>query len=175
MSEYSLVAMGGTFDIIHKGHLTLLSNAFAVSDKVIIGITSDELATKKGKILVNKYDQRFENLISVISKEFPNSSFQISKLENDFGPAVLEKEVEALIVSDETSTQGNILNQALIVSDETSTQGNILNQLRAEKKIPPIQIVIVPMFLAKDGVRISTTRIKNSEIDIDGNLLSIDK
>jgi pantetheine-phosphate adenylyltransferase len=158
MSEYSLVAMGGTFDIIHKGHLTLLSNAFAVSDKVIIGITSDELATKKGKILVNKYDQRFENLISVISKEFPNSSFQISKLENDFGPAVLEKEVEALIVS-----------------DETSTQGNILNQLRAEKKIPPVQIVIVPMFLAKDGVRISTTRIKNSEIDIDGNLLSIDK
>ena len=158
MSEYSLVAMGGTFDIIHKGHLTLLSNAFAVSDKVIIGITSDELATKRGKILVNKYDQRFENLISVVSKEFPNSSFQISKLENDFGPAVLEKEVEALIVS-----------------DETSTQGNILNQLRAEKKIPPIQIVIVPMFLAKDGVRISTTRIKNSEIDIDGNLLSIDK
>ena len=158
MSEYSLVAMGGTFDIIHKGHLTLLSNAFAVSDKVIIGITSDELATKKGKILVNKYDQRLENLISVISKEFPNSSFQISKLENDFGPAVLEKEVEALIVS-----------------DETSTQGKILNQLRAEKKIPPIQIVIVPMFLAKDGVRISTTRIKNSEIDIDGNLLSVDK
>jgi len=158
MSEYSLVAMGGTFDIIHKGHLTLLSNAFAVSDKVIIGITSDELATKKGKILVNKYDQRFENLTSVISKEFPNSSFQISKLENDFGPAVLEKEVEALIVS-----------------DETSLQGNILNQLRAEKKIPPVQIIVVPMFLAKDGVRISTTRIKNSEIDIDGNLLSIDK
>ena len=158
MSEYSLVAMGGTFDIIHKGHLTLLSNAFAVSDKVIIGITSDEFATKKGKIPVNKYDRRFKNLTSVISKEFPNSSFQISKLENDFGPAVLEKEVEALIVS-----------------DETSPQGNILNQLRAEKKIPPVQIIVVPMFLAKDGVRISTTRIKNSEIDIDGNLLSIDK
>ena len=158
MSKYSLVAMGGTFDIIHRGHLTLLSNAFAVSDKVIIGITSDELATKKDKILINKYDQRFENLTTVISKEFPNSSFQISKFENDFGPAVLEKEVEALIVS-----------------DETSTQGNILNQLRAEKKISPVQIVVVPMFLAKDGVRISTTRIKNSEIDIDGNLLSVDK
>ena len=158
MSEYSLVAMGGTFDIIHRGHLTLLSNAFAVSDKVIIGITSDELAAKKGKVLINKYDQRFENLTLILSKEFPDTSFQISKLENDFGPAVLDKEVEALIVS-----------------DETSTQGNILNQLRTEKNIPPVQIVIVPMFLAKDGIRISTTRIKNSEIDIHGNLLSIDK
>ncbi len=60
MSKFSLVAMGGTFDIIHKGHLTLLSNAFDISDKVIIGITSDEFAAKKGKILTNKYDQRFE-------------------------------------------------------------------------------------------------------------------
>jgi pantetheine-phosphate adenylyltransferase len=157
MSEFSLIAMGGTFDIIHRGHLTLLSNASKISDKVIIGLTSDELAEKKGKILNNKYESRLENLTAVISKEFPNTSFQISKLDNDFGPAVLEKEV-----------------QALVVSDETSNQGNILNELRAEKKLPPVQIVTVPMFLAKDGTRISTTRIKNSEIDSEGNLLSID-
>ncbi len=50
MSEFSLIATGGTFDIIHRGHLTLLSNAFAISDKVIIGLTSDELAEKKVKI-----------------------------------------------------------------------------------------------------------------------------
>ena len=158
MSQFSLVAMGGTFDIIHRGHLTLLSNAFSISDKVIIGLTSDELAKKKGKVTTNKYEQRLENLTSVISKEFPNSSFQISKLENDFGPAVLEKDVEALVVS-----------------DETNHQGNVLNELRAEKDLPPVQIISVPMFLAKDGTRISSTRIKNSEIDSEGNLLSIDK
>ncbi|MCV0401970.1 MAG: pantetheine-phosphate adenylyltransferase [Nitrosopumilus sp.] len=158
MSKYSLTAMGGTFDIIHRGHLTLLSNAFDISDKVIIGLTSDELAAKKGKTPINKYEQRLENLTSFISKEFPNSSFQISKLENDFGPAVLEKEV-----------------QALVVSDETSDQGKKLNELRAKKNMPPVNVVIVPMFLAKDGTRVSTTRIKNSEIDLDGNLLSIDK
>ena len=158
MSEFTLIATGGTFDIIHRGHLTLLSDAFAISDKVIIGLTSDELAEKKGKLLINKYEKRLENLIEVISKEFPNSSFQISKLDNDFGPAVLEKGVEALVVS-----------------DETSNQGTILNQLRAEKKLSPVKIIKVPMFLAKDGTRISTTRIKNSEIDTEGNLLSIDK
>ena len=158
MSEYSLVAMGGTFDIIHRGHLTLLSNAFDIADKVIIGITSDEFAVKKGKILINKYAQRLENLTSAISKEFPSATFEISKLENDFGPAVLKKEV-----------------QALVVSDETSNQGDNLNNLREKKNLPPVQIIVVPMFLAQDGSRISTTRIKNSEIDIDGNLLSIDK
>ena len=157
MSEFSLIATGGTFDIIHRGHLTLLSNAFSISDKVIIGLTSDELAEKKGKLIINKYEKRLENLTQVISKQFPNSSFQISKLDNDFGPAVLEKGVEALVVS-----------------DEKSNQGTILNQLRADKKLSPVKIITVPMFLAKDGKRISTTRIKNSEIDAEGNLLSID-
>ena len=158
MIKFSLVAMGGTFDIIHRGHLTLLSNAFDISDKVIIGLTGDEFVEKKGKTPVNKYEQRLKNLTSVISKEFPNASFEISKLDNDFGPAVLEKEVEALIVS-----------------DETSSQGNILNELREKKNLPAVKVITVPMSLAKDGTRISTTRIKNSEIDADGNLLSIDK
>ena len=47
MSIFSLIAMGGTFDIVHKGHLTLLTHAFEISDKVIIGLTSDEFAEKK--------------------------------------------------------------------------------------------------------------------------------
>jgi len=158
MSKFSLIAMGGTFDIIHRGHLTLLSNAFEISNKVIIGLTSDEFAKKRGKTPSNDYEQRLENLTSTISKEFPNTIFQINKLDDDFGPAVFEQDVEALVVS-----------------DETNNQGNLLNKLRKSKKLPPVQIITVPMFLAKDGSRISTTRIKNFEIDLEGNLLSLDK
>ena len=154
MSKFSLVATGGTFDILHRGHLILLSNSFEISDSVVIGLTSDEFAKKKGKTPINNYQKRFENLTKIISKEFPNSSFHISKLENDFGPAVFKKEVEALVVS-----------------DETNNQGSILNEIRSKKKLPPVQIITVPMFLAKDGQRVSTTRIKNSEIDDEGNLL----
>lgn len=157
MPQFTLVAMGGTFDIIHKGHLTLLAKAFSISSDVIIGLTSDALAEKRGKKTLNNYEKRFDTLTNVIKTNFPNQHFQISKLDNDFGPAVLEENV-----------------QALVVSDETGNQGEILNQLRKEKNLSPVKIVIVPMVLAHDGNRISTTRIKNSEIDIDGNVSSID-
>lgn len=157
MKKFDLVAMGGTFDVIHKGHITLLSEAFSISDKVIIGLTSNQWASKKGKDLLNDFDKRLEKLVKVLEKNFPNTSFEISKLDNDFGPAVLEKKV-----------------QALVVSDETSNQGEILNLLRKQKNLPPVDVVVVPMVLAKDGNKISTTRIKNQEIDYDGNLLSFD-
>ena len=157
MKKFDLVAMGGTFDVIHKGHITLLSEAFSISDKVIIGLTSNQWASKKGKDLLNDFDKRLEKLVKVIEKNFPSTSFEISKLDNDFGPAVLEKKV-----------------QALVVSDETSNQGEVLNLLRKQKNLPPVDVVVVPMVLAKDGNKISTTRIKNQEIDYDGNLLSFD-
>lgn len=153
MTRYNLVATGGTFDIIHKGHIELLRKSFSISSKVIIGLSSDELVKKMGKKISNNYHQRFESLSTAIEKNFPNSSYQISKLENDFGPAVLEEGVEALVVS-----------------EETKNMGQILNQLRAKKNLPPVEVIVVPMVLAKDGSRISTTRIRDSEIDNEGNL-----
>jgi pantetheine-phosphate adenylyltransferase len=145
--------MGGTFDIIHSGHMALLNKAFSISTKVIIGVTSNQLAVKKGKNPENDYSKRISLLKSTIEENFPDSVYEISKLENEFGPAVLEESVKALIVS-----------------EETSDKGTLLNKLRAERNLPPVKIVVVPMVLAKDGKAISTTRIKNSEIDSHGNL-----
>ena len=153
MESFNLVAMGGTFDIIHSGHMALLNKAFSISTKVIIGVTSDQLAVKKGKNPENDYSKRMSLLKSTIEENFPDSAFEISKLENEFGPAVLEESVKALIVS-----------------EETSDKGTLLNKLRAERNLPPVKIVVVPIVLAKDGKAISTTRIKNSEIDSHGNL-----
>jgi len=154
MARFKVVALGGTFDIIPKGHFVLLQNGFSISSKVIIGLTSDEFAIKKGKKLLHNYSQRLESLKSIINKNFPDSNYEISKLDNDFGPAVLKNEVEALVVS-----------------EEMIGKGEILNKLRAKGHLPPVSIIGVPMVLAEDGKRISTTRIKNAEIDLEGNLL----
>jgi|TARA_Y100001949_G_C15962992_1_gene320166 pantetheine-phosphate adenylyltransferase len=153
MKSYDIVALGGTFDIIHNGHIELLNKAFSISHKTIIGLTSDELAIRKGKDLVKNYEHRLASLKSVIEKNFPKSSYEVSKLENDFGPAVIE---------------GNV--QALVVSKETRNKGLLLNELRAKRNLPSVEIVVIPMVLAEDGNPISTTRIKNSEIDNKGNL-----
>lgn len=158
MKKYSLVALGGTFDLIHRGHLELLQRAFEISTRVIIGLTSDEFAKKRGKATVHDYHQRYEALENVIKKNFPGARYGISKLENDFGPAVLEKDLEALVVS-----------------EETAFQGKELNRLRGMRGSPEAEIIVVPMALAGDGKRISTTRIRNSEIDADGNILAVDK
>jgi len=153
MKSFDLVAMGGTFDVVHSGHMALLDKAFSISSKVIIGLSSDQLAKKRGKNLTSDYSKRLSLLKSVIEKNFPNSSYEISKLENDFGPAVIEGSVKALVVS-----------------EETSGKGIRLNELRAERNLSSVRIVVVPMILAKDGKAISTTRIKNFEIDDSGNL-----
>ena len=153
MKSFDLVAMGGTFDVVHSGHMALLDKAFSISAKVIIGLSSDQLAKKRGKNLTSDYPKRLSLLKSVVEKNFPNSSYEISKLENDFGPAVIEGSVKALVVS-----------------EETSGKGIRLNELRAERNLSPVRIVVVPMVLAKDGKAISTTRIKNFEIDDSGNL-----
>ena len=158
MNKFKIVALGGTFDLIHLGHIELLRKGFSISSKVIIGLTSDEFAKRKGKKLMNSYNQRYKTLEETIAKNFPNTKYEFSKLENDFGPAVLEKDVEALILS-----------------EETSFQGKELNRLRRKVNVPDVEIIIVPMVLAKDGKRISTSRIRNLEIDVDGNIPAIDK
>ena len=151
--EFNLVALGGTFDIIHAGHIAILDKGFSISKKVIIGLTSDELVQKKGKKLLYDFQTRFSTLESLLKDRFPNSVFEIAKLDNDFGPAAIE---------------GNL--DALVVSEETSIKGELLNKLRLEQNQPPVSIVVVPMILAQDGNRISTTRIRNSEIDAQGNI-----
>ena len=151
--KYEIIALGGTFDIIHAGHIALLKRGFAISKKVIIGLTSDKFALKNGKELVNKYEKRHSSLKLLIEEKFLGSKYEIAKLENDFGPAVVE---------------GNI--EALIVSTETQDKGEILNKLRAEKNLQPVKIISVSMVLAEDGNRISTTRIRDMEIDFNGKL-----
>jgi len=152
--RYKLVATGGTFDIIHKGHLALLQRAFEVSESVIIGVTSDEFSAERDKKITDNYDTRVSNLAKLLNSMSKDGKYEIKELNEDFGPALYTNNVEALVAS-----------------KETAHKGALLNKLRAEKGLRSVDVVAVDLVLAKDGRRISSTRIRSGEIDPEGNLL----
>lgn len=50
----------GVFDLFHIGHLNLLKNAKGMCDKLIVGVTVDELVKYKGKKAMIPYEDRAE-------------------------------------------------------------------------------------------------------------------
>ncbi|HET8574540.1 MAG TPA: adenylyltransferase/cytidyltransferase family protein [Edaphocola sp.] len=55
----------GVFDLFHIGHLIMLKNAKALCDKLIVGVTTDELVAYKGKKSVICFEERLEIVRSI--------------------------------------------------------------------------------------------------------------
>jgi len=50
----------GVYDLFHIGHLNLLKNAKGMCDKLIVGVTVDELVAYKGKQSMIPFEDRIE-------------------------------------------------------------------------------------------------------------------
>ena len=50
----------GVYDLFHVGHVNILRNAKAMCDKLVVGVTVDELVAYKGKNPVIPYHERIE-------------------------------------------------------------------------------------------------------------------
>ncbi len=148
--KYRKVAVGGTFDKFHEGHQRLLGKAFQISDTVLIGVTSDEFARYKGEI--EPCNQRMSKLKKTL-EEF-GGDYSMSRLDDPCGPAIIEEDIEALVVSEET--------------EPTALR---INHIRKKKGMKPLDIITINMVLAEDGKPISSTRIRKGEIDVTGAVL----
>jgi pantetheine-phosphate adenylyltransferase len=153
---FDTIATGGTFDILHKGHYTLLLKAFEVGKQVIIGISSDNYTSLKKKKITNEYPIRLKNLKRFIEDKFNKSNYSIYELNDFYGPTVLTKDVQAIVTTE--GTKENCIK---------------INELRKSKGLPQLEIIIVPLVEDQDGKVISSTRIRRGEIDINGNKLTI--
>jgi pantetheine-phosphate adenylyltransferase len=152
---FDIVATGGTFDILHKGHYMLLQKAFEVGRQVIIGVSSDNYATLKKKKITNEYSIRQEKLKKFIGENFNKSNYSIYQLNDFYGPTVLTRDVEAIVTTE--STKENCVK---------------INELRKSRGMPQLEIILVPLVEDKEGRVISSTRIREGEIDINGNKLT---
>jgi glycerol-3-phosphate cytidylyltransferase len=55
----------GVYDLFHIGHLNLLRNAKGMCDKLIVGVTTDELVSYKFKKVVIPHNERMEIVRSI--------------------------------------------------------------------------------------------------------------
>ena len=144
--------MGGTFDVFHRGHEILIQTALEVSVQVLIGLTTDERASKgRAESHIRSYSKRKQRLEDWLKSQGVEQRVEIVPLNDDWGPAALGKEFEGIIVS-----------------QETEYMALALNQVREEKGVDKLKILVVPMVKAYDGHRISSSRIRNGEINSKG-------
>jgi glycerol-3-phosphate cytidylyltransferase len=55
----------GVYDLFHIGHLNMLRNAKSLCDKLIVGVTADELVAYKNKKAVIPFSERLEIVRSI--------------------------------------------------------------------------------------------------------------
>lgn len=68
----------GVYDMFHVGHLNILNRAKMHCDELVVGVTTDELAsTKKGKPPVISYEERCDILraLRLVDHVVPQSTF----------------------------------------------------------------------------------------------------
>lgn len=162
--------LGGTFTPVHNGHRALLHKAFQIASHhgdgdghIVVGLTSTDLAEKTRKDpshaeLLGPYRKRYADLDAELGRMAGayTASYEIVRLEDEWGPAATREDVNALVVSPEAKAQRRAYE---------------LNQRRVDDGLRPLEVHTSPFVVAEDGDRISSTRIRNGEIDAHGNAL----
>jgi pantetheine-phosphate adenylyltransferase len=149
------VIVAGTFGPIHDGHRALFRTALERGTAgVLVGLTTDELATAHRERPVPAFEKRRERVRETFADlDEWGREVEIREVDSRVGFAGTEADVDALVTSPETCG-------ALAT----------INDRRAENDFDPIEGIVVPYVRAGDGERISSTRLVAGEIDEQGRL-----
>lgn len=154
MKKYETVVCCGTFDFLHNGHKEFIRYAFLEGERVVLGLTSDKFVTQfKDNSDIEPFDDRKIKL-----EEFLKSrglrNYEIVPIDDAYGFAI-SKEYKL---------------DAIIVTDETKKNAYRINEVRKGKNLKPLDILIFEQINADDGKPITSTRIRNGEINRQGKV-----
>jgi pantetheine-phosphate adenylyltransferase len=154
MKRFKLAIVGGTFDRFHKGHEALLSKALAVADRVLVGVTDDKMAGKKRfPTAIGPFSKRKKSAADYLAQKHYARRCKITKIHDASGPVAAWKKADAIVV-----TKG------------TLPGARKINEKRKKAGLPAAAIIICPFVMAKDGRRISSTRIRLGQMNRRGEV-----
>lgn len=134
----NISAVAGTFSVIHDGHRALIGKAFEVGDEVLVGITSDSMASSHAVTLPLEMRRKaLEEYLGTFGK--PYTVFVVDDM---FGPREFMDRADVLIVSQETEENGKE-----VVRDRFRRRGK------------PLGLITVPLVMADTGQKISASEI----------------
>ena len=151
--KYKLVVCGGTFDHFHKGHREFLRYALSMSDKLLVGLTSDNYVKAKDKFdCVEEFRTRINSLENFFIHEKVSDRVSIERIDDIFIPKIWE----------------NLPIEAIVVSKNTVYGAEKINLKRKEQRKYPLKIKISPLIKSENNEYISSSRIRNGEINREG-------
>jgi cytidyltransferase-like protein len=154
MAKYQLIA-SGTFDHLHKGHKLFLEKSFEISDEVIVCITSKSYVKSfKDAERIEDFEVRKKNVVRFLESIGKVNKAIIIPIDDMYGP----------LLTSQFNPQG------IAVTPENKERAEKINKERIKINLPELEIRSVSMNMANDGGVISSTRIRNGEINRNGRL-----
>ncbi|GJT49794.1 phosphopantetheine adenylyltransferase [Tanacetum coccineum] len=135
-NTYGAVVLGGTFDRLHDGHRLFLKVAAELArDRVVVGILDGPMLSRKQSVK-------------------PNLVVQVEHITDPFGPSIVDKNLDAIVVS-----------------QETLPGGLLVNQKRAEKGLSQLKVIVVNLVSEESsGDKLSSSTLRKREAHITGKL-----
>ena len=144
MHEVGLI--GGTFDRFHDGHARLIGISLDSCASLEVWLTSDSSARSKDSRVLS-WEERCQGIRDRMAPESPERiSFGV--LEDPYGPAPTHLEAGAIICT-----------------PETRPRCDAINSMRLQNQLQPLEVIEVQHLRAWDGGPLSSSRIRNGEID----------
>lgn len=144
---FKLVGLGGTFDHLHDGHKYLLRTAAKLGDHLAIALATEALlGSKQHKHALEPYDLREQCLRSYLEGEmgFDRKNYIIMPLNDPFGSAITDPNLEAHVSS-----------------AETCEMALKINEIRVQNGLDPMILVVIPIVCDAKGNKLSSTDIRS--------------
>lgn len=139
--KFKKIALGGTFNGLHPGHRYFLSLAKYYAKKAIIGLCSDQMVKtrKKNFRKILPFKERKRALENYFKRTGLRS--KIVEINDIYGPAIKDKEIEAILLT-----------------EETFSNGIKINKIRKKNKLKEIHYIILPYLLDKTGKKMGSKK-----------------